>query len=279
MDRVLQIGPLALPWSLLLIFIALAVALGLARRLGQAAGVDAEGVAWQALLVGIVAARAGFVLGHLDPYLEAPLSMLDLRDGGWAPFVGLIAGAAFAALRAWRSVAMRGPLWRALGAGLAVWVLGWVLLLGSGREDLALPDIVLPTADGSSKALSDFRGRPVVVNLWATWCPPCRREMPVLQHAQQSHPDIHFVFLNHGETAEQVNRYLGSSKLSLANVLLDGDGRVGEALGRMALPTTLFFDAEGRLAERRVGEVSAATLGQRLERLRSSALPVRITTP
>lgn len=105
----------------------------------------------------------------------------------------------------------------------------------------------------------------MVVNLWATWCAPCRREMPVLQQAQAARPEVHFVFLNQGESAERVLAFLGSQQLPLRNVLLDAHGQAGAQLGHRALPTTLFYDASGRLVDTRVGELSHATLAQRLE--------------
>jgi thioredoxin-like negative regulator of GroEL len=76
------------------------------------------------------------------------------------------------------------------------------------------------------------------------------------------------VFVNQGEPADVVRRYLSDEDLALANVLLDGEGRLAKAIGVPGLPTTLFFDASGRLVDQRVGELSKATLAQRLEALR-----------
>ena len=130
-----------------------------------------------------------------------------------------------------------------------------------------MPKLALQSMDGTTIALASFEGRPTVVNLWATWCPPCQREMPVLHAAQRSRPDVNFVFLNQGESAQQVAAYLGKSGLALRNVLLDGRGEAGAALGHRALPTTLFFDSRGRLVDTRVGELSEATLAERLASL------------
>ena len=130
-----------------------------------------------------------------------------------------------------------------------------------------MPQLALPASDGTTVRLASFQGRPTVVNLWATWCPPCQREMPVLQQAQASRPDVHFLFLNQGESPQQVAAYLAKSGLQLRNVLLDARGEAGAALGHRALPTTLFFDASGRLIDTRVGELSEASLAQRLSDL------------
>ncbi len=121
---------------------------------------------------------------------------------------------------------------------------------------------------GAPVELSGFVGRPTVVNLWATWCPPCVREMPVLQAAQQQHADVHMVFVNQGESAEKVQAWLAGRGLVLNNVLLDRRGQSTAALDAAGLPTTLFYDAQGRLVARRIGELSPATLAEQLARIR-----------
>ena len=100
--------------------------------------------------------------------------------------------------------------------------------------------------DGTTVRLASFEGRQTVVNLWATWCPPCQREMPVLQKAQAARPDVHFVFVNQGESAQQVAAYLARSGLQLRNVLLFLDTKV------MGQPEVYFnsttgFDEQGEI--------------------------------
>ena len=103
-----------------------------------------------------------------------------------------------------------------------------------------------------------------VVNLWATWCPPCRREMPLPQQAQAAHPALNFVFVNQGEARDVILRYLQGQGIVLRNVLIDLRRATGVAFNERALPTTLFFDARGRLLSTRVGGLSEATLAERL---------------
>jgi len=118
--------------------------------------------------------------------------------------------------------------------------------------------------EGTEVSLASFQGKPTVVNLWATWCPPCVREMPVLQQAQAERSDVHFVLVNQGERATRVRDYLASRQLRLRNVLVDEGNALGAFTGHRALPTTLFYDAQGRLVDTRVGELSAASLAHRL---------------
>ena len=105
----------------------------------------------------------------------------------------------------------------------------------------------------------------MVVNLWATLCPPCVLEMPVLLQAQMNHPEVNFVFINQGESAQRVQTWLGTRQLPLRNVLLDANQQALPAFKQKGLPTTLFFDAQGQLVDTRTGELSTATLAQRLQ--------------
>jgi thiol-disulfide isomerase/thioredoxin len=127
-----------------------------------------------------------------------------------------------------------------------------------------MPALSLPALDGGTVALTSFVGKPTVVNLWATWCPPCRSEMPLLQQAQAAHREVSFVFVNQGEASEVIARYLQGQGMVLHNVLIDAHRATGAAFNEQALPTTLFFDAQGLLVSIRVGALSEATLEQRL---------------
>lgn len=104
-----------------------------------------------------------------------------------------------------------------------------------------------------------------MINLWATWCPPCRREMPVLERAQHQRPDVTFLFVNQAESMQSVSTFLATQGLTLDNVLFDASGRLGQAVGSMALPTTLFYRADGRLINSHLGELSQASLARAME--------------
>ena len=167
----------------------------------------------------------------------------------------------------WRRPRVRFTVMSALAAATLVWGLGTVALAWQPIQTTRLPSISLTSVDGQPVVLSAFSGAPTVVNLWTTWCPPCQREMPVMAKAQADHPGIHFVFLNQGESQAKVRSYLAAHKLGLRNVLLDKQGQAGKHFGQKALPATFFFDAQGRLVDTRIGELSHATLNQRLQAL------------
>jgi thiol-disulfide isomerase/thioredoxin len=256
-----------LPFGLLALASALLVGLAANKLAGRARRVDAEPLLWSVALVGLISARLAFVYRYQDKYLAAPWSMLDIRDGGFLGLAGLLAVAMATAWLAWQNKDRRVPLLYAVGAGVIVWLASVLLPLAMPAQRMQVPQITLADMRGRSIELKGFAGKPLVINLWTSWCPPCRREMPVLGEAQLQHPEIHFVFANQGEASETIRNYVSRQEFNLENVLLDSGRQLGAILGSGALPTTLFFDAQGVLVEHRMGELSAATLAQRLESL------------
>ena len=266
-----NLGPLAFQVSHLLLLAGALVAAGVGHLVGRRhkAGIGSSlfDMFWAALL----ASRLAFVIFWFDLYRQAPWGMLDIRDGGFSPWAGLMAAVGVALWRGWRRPALRQPLLWGLMAGL----LTWAALSGTlGALDKAtqsgLPTVELLTLEGQPTRLAALaNGQPVVVNLWASWCPPCRREMPVLAAAQQQETQVRFVFVNQGEAAKAAQHYLGAVGLHLANLLLDPNTTMGRAIGSTALPTTLFYDASGKLVDTHLGELSAASLASKLNRLRA----------
>lgn len=273
MSGALQLGPVSLPWTLLLVFLAIVLARWVGQRLARRTGVDAEPQLLRTLLVALVVARLAFVFSYRDAYLEDGWGIVDIRDGGWMPMAGLLAAGLYVLHVGKRQRPLRKPLWAAYSSGTALYAAGTLALALAAPARQLLPAVTLADLQGRPVALQQFQGRPVVLNLWASWCPPCRREMPVLASAQQRYPQVHFVFANQGESAQKVRAFLSGDRLDLANVLLDARGELARHIGHRALPTTLFFDARGVLAEVRIGEVSQATLAERLSRLGASPAP------
>ena len=270
MTQTVQLGPLVLSLPLLMGIAAFLIAGWTGRHLGKDQAAEVDRQLLRTVLVGLVVARLAFVVQFRDAYLKSPLGILDIRDGGWHAAIGVGAALAYAGVVLARRTVLRRPLAAAAIVGAGAWLAGALILFANAPDDVRMPQLALPTMDGTTVALSSYEGRPTVVNLWATWCPPCQREMPMLHAAQRSRPDVNFVFLNQGESAQQVSAYLRKSGLALQNVLLDGRGAAGAALGHRALPTTLFFDARGRLVDTRLGELSEASLVERLASLSSA---------
>jgi len=270
MNQALQIGPLSLPYSVLLTLVAIALGGFVANRLARAAGIEIEPTLTYMLLVGLVAARLAFVLRWRDQYFDLPLSILNIRDGGWEPAAGVVVALLFGLQRAQRQAGLCRPVFAAAFTTGGVLLLGGIVTFMMSPAAASLPTLTLSSLDGRSVSLAGFAGKPTVVNLWASWCPPCRREMPALQQAQAANPDVNVVFVNQGEEPGVIAAFLDRHGLALSNVLVDPQSSAGAALGHSALPTTLFFDAHGRLAGTRIGELSQATLTQRLASLRAA---------
>jgi thiol-disulfide isomerase/thioredoxin len=163
-------------------------------------------------------------------------------------------------------------VWGPLLVGLAAGALAFAAVLGAVRmmENTTLPKGALTTLAGEPVDLAALgAGRPMVINLWATWCTPCRREMPVLAAAQQTQGGVRIVLVNQGESGATAQRYFTAAGLNVSNVLLDPGAGIAREVGSRGLPTTLFYDAAGRLVDTHLGEISADALASKLNRLRA----------
>ncbi len=254
-----NIGPLAIPTQLAILYLGLLCAWLTGWWLGRKRKADPEPILFRLLLLGFVVARLAFVIRYHDQYNGNWAGMLDIRDGGFNPLAGVLAALAGAGWYLWRKPVLRIPLATGLATGAVISGLGFAILHAM-LSSQQLPDLSVRNLQGEPVSLHDLRGRPMVINLWATWCPPCRREMPVLQAAQQANPDILFVFVNQGEGQQQVERFLQQQGLQLDNLLLDSGARLGQSVSSLSLPTTLFYDADGILRNNHLGELSAASL-------------------
>jgi thiol-disulfide isomerase/thioredoxin len=269
----LNIGPLALGIPHLLILIALAASIGtglwVARRTG---GDNPESMLFTAFISGLVVARLGFVLQYAGQYRNEPWQIIDIRDGGFSLWPGLLAGMLVAVVNGLRRAPLRRPLAAGVLAGLLVWAAGGAITRHQ-QSQTELPAVTLHTASGSQASLRDYQGRPLVVNLWATWCPPCRREMPVLEHARLERPDVQFLFVNQGESAAVAGNFLDAAGLQSSPVLFDPSGELARQIGSSALPTTLFFSPAGQLLGSHLGELSNASLRDALKVFEAPATP------
>ncbi|MCR8547827.1 TlpA family protein disulfide reductase [Salipiger sp. P9] len=229
------------------------------RRRGRDVPLSAK--AGLLVLVFAVAARVAYVLGNLDSYLAAPLDVLRVWQGGFSGGWGLAATAALAAWSAVRTPKLALPLASVTALGLGAALVAFLAL--PGPRATMLPELVLRDLDGTELALAE-QGAPLVLNLWASWCPPCRRELPMMIEAAESPGAPRFVFANQGEGAAQVAGFLARGDLSGAHMALDPQSALMQRLGARGLPATLFFDASGRLVASHTGEISRAELTRRM---------------
>lgn len=129
------------------------------------------------------------------------------------------------------------------------------------------PAFTLTSTDGEKVSLSDFAGKPVVINFWATYCPPCKAEMPLLQK-EVGQSGAHLVLINEGEGRDATRSFLREVGIDQA-ALLDPDLRVGRAYGMSALPMTVFIRANGTIDRRQIGQLDERVLAAELSNLSS----------
>jgi cytochrome c biogenesis protein CcmG/thiol:disulfide interchange protein DsbE len=136
----------------------------------------------------------------------------------------------------------------------------------------AAPDFTLRTLDGGIVTLSELRGRPVLINFWASWCLACRAEAPDLQRLYADYQNRGLIILGvnatQQDTLADAQAYASEFKLTFP-IPLDEKGEVVKAYGVVGLPTTYFVDARGIVRSVVIGQLSPAAMAAGLELMRS----------
>ncbi|MBN1371985.1 MAG: redoxin domain-containing protein [Anaerolineaceae bacterium] len=138
------------------------------------------------------------------------------------------------------------------------------------RAGLLAPDFELRTLDGSSLRLSDLRGQPVIVNVWTSWCPPCKREMPAFQRVYQEYESHGLVILAvdaiQQDSLDDVRLFVSNNALTFP-ILLDERSEVLSTYQISAFPSTFFVDQEGVIRKVVIGAVSEPLLRSQVEEM------------
>ena len=119
------------------------------------------------------------------------------------------------------------------------------------------PDFELTTLDGKKVKLSDYQGKKVILNFWATWCPPCKAEMPHMQNyyedfAEQENVEILAVNLTSGDSADKVEDFVRDYGLTFP-IPMDVEGSVAQTFEAITIPTSYMIDTKGRIQNKIVG--------------------------
>lgn len=188
----------------------------------------------------------------------------SVNTGAWPPGLSIVA----------RSIALAAVLLALLGTYAERWGLdAWMSRSTSGSAsgfvrvgDLA-PTFETVDLTGRAVSLQDYRGRVVVLNFWATWCPPCRVEMPELDAYQAEMGDrIAILGVDMGEPPGAIVPFVRQYGLRFP-ILLDETGAIAASYGVTGLPTSLILDPSGVVRERVTGAMTRDVLARRVERL------------
>lgn len=275
-----SLGPWVSPVGIIAIALGWLAANAAAAFLRKRGLADAAPSLWWLVLAALLVARIAYVARWWSAYHDSPWwSVLDIRDRGFDPLSGGIALVLAVVLVTWRRPSLRRALPIAAACGCAVAALtvfaAWQLQAGSHPP---LSKATLHTLDGTPTTLAALAGQPMVINLWATWCGPCRREMPMLVDASQTRPGVRFVFVDQGEPATTVQAFLQHERLAPQHMLLDAASVLSRDYRAPGYPTTLFVGADGRLQDLQVGPLSRATLQEHLQRI-TPAIAMETASP
>jgi cytochrome c biogenesis protein CcmG/thiol:disulfide interchange protein DsbE len=165
---------------------------------------------------------------------------------------------------------LRTSKWFLLTGGLGVGLIlgGLILWIGSGlpknaiTEQNTLPKIgsqvpvfELINLEDKKKENKDFLGKPLIINFWASWCGPCKLEMPLLQTtAQKYKSDINLIAVNFEESKETATQFIYQNNIEVP-VLLDQSGKTADSFGVHAFPVTFFIDKDGILQSIHIGQL------------------------
>jgi peroxiredoxin len=117
------------------------------------------------------------------------------------------------------------------------------------------PNFILPSLDGKEVKLSDFKGRKVMINFWATWCPPCKAEMPAMQQLYNQAKGYIDILAINIDPHNDVAGFVRENQLTFP-ILLDETGKVNEEYSIISIPTTLLVNEEGIIVKKHIGAMT-----------------------
>jgi len=290
MPEAFTLGPLLLPTRAIGFVLLAILALWMVRHLAKRIEGDAEriaGVAEQAIWVGLAFSRLTFAIANWSSYAAKPWTVLYFWQPGYTFSPGVVAALLYIAFRISRAPEekRRAYISSMIGGFTLPILLFAGLLLTMNRFVAAeiftpgdtLPDYQATALGGAPAYFSDYQGKALVINFWATWCPPCRREMPLLESTYQKYKnqEVMFIGVSVDESPDMVQEYVDSVGVSYPiwenAVIRRESGASNTAMSRLfgivGFPTTFFVDTNGVIQSSYVGELNQAILDKRISAL------------
>jgi len=254
----ITLGPLVLPVSRLPGLVALIILLVGSELFNKRyPGLARWG--WLTVLVSASGSRLIYATGAPSAYLSEPWTLLYFWQPGFSIWGAVLSAVVFTGFYLYKKTKLFPiSLANLTIAGLAGLVL---LLLAPGNQltSEGLPAQAFANLEGKELALTEFQGKPLIINLWATWCPPCRREMPMLESFEKD-DRVQLIMINQGESPVAVDQFLRSQNFNFSRVLIDTHQEAGQLFKAPGLPATLFYNAKGEQVDRHFGELSRAQI-------------------
>jgi cytochrome c biogenesis protein CcmG, thiol:disulfide interchange protein DsbE len=138
----------------------------------------------------------------------------------------------------------------------------------AARVGSPAPDFEWVRPDGTRASLASLRGRGVVINFWATWCEPCKKEMPLMDRTAAEHPAVAWLAVDLDEDGERIRAFFDRAGVTRLEPLLDVDLTTTQRYVVLSVPSTFFVDSGGTIRHVKIGEMSEADLRAGLERIK-----------
>lgn len=192
--------------------------------------------------------------------------------GAWRGRALLIGALAVIVLLAGCGGTPAAPPASVLPSGAATIAIASKLLADSGQPAIpeqgqAAPDFEYTLADGTTHTLSQLRGKKVLLNFWATWCGPCRVEMPDLQQILGERSDVVVLGINKAQELDQIGPFAAELKVTFP-LIANPDGDIAERYAAQLLPTSYFINSDGTIALRKTGVMNYQFIANHLDQLK-----------
>ncbi len=138
------------------------------------------------------------------------------------------------------------------------------------NNKFAAPDFTVTDVNGNEVKLSDFKGKPVVINFWTTWCTYCKIEMPDFDDMYKEYPDIQFIMLNttDGDTVETAKAFIEDNEYSFPIFFDSENYDASRAYNITSYPQTVFIDKDGNISSHRIGMMTLETLQEEIDKIK-----------